>query len=443
MLAAMRTSRLSVTTCIFIAASISLLLVMFMFFSESLRAPIDYVHEKAQDYWDKASDSERPTEIYNCEDPYRRPGYLYMPADLNKTGEYKTTRWIPYTDELLDAETPEYAEYPFHGEVVFNATEVEPEFVNLASSPRQWMHPAVAESKRRRDLMKGKKPSMEDWATMQDDRSFGWLWGKRVLLFSDSVDRFMIQFFCEEFGHRMTQPQPHTTATCVIPEFNLTLIHWHFAGSFPYRPEWWWMQDMQDIAFEDRWKNMWLPMTNETIRGRNGKPDLILWQNGLWDQRALWESGEHHYEATEYPLGTRTRQMVWQEVRFVAARLRKFVGVLEEQFPGVPTMFRGLTIHRESSSNDATIYDLDRLSRAIAEKAGHEVFEWGRIITSLAMLYKDQTHPGKGPASWLWGNMLLEYLARIGGEGDGDESRQPYFDGWDSCHEHLVHWGGR
>ncbi|KAI8659198.1 hypothetical protein LRP88_05759 [Fusarium phalaenopsidis] len=434
-----RAPRFSVTTCILIAAGVSLLLVLFAYFSDSLKAPLEYAHGKAGEYWDKTF--KPSTQVYNCEDPYRRPGYLYIPADINGTDQYKKTRWIPYTDDLLDAEDPDYAVYPAAGEIVFNATEVESEYLDLSSTPRQWMPAVVAESQRRRKAAQYMKTAgVEDYAPMKNEGELGWLWGRRILLFSDSVDRFMMEFFCKELGRGMQQPAPHTTATCTIPEFNLTFVHWHFAGSFTYRPDWWWMTDMKAIAFEDRWEQYWGPM-NETIRGPNGYPDLILWQSGLWDQRAFWESGEANHEKDVYPMGTRVRQLVWQEVRFTAARLRKFVGRIALEFPKSPTMFRSMTIHRVSDAGDATIYDLDRLSRAIAEKAGHEVFEWGRIITSLSMLYKDKTHPGRGPASWLWADMVLEYLARGGGA--GDEQRKPYFDGWDACHPQLMNWGGR
>lgn len=198
---------------------------------------------------------------------------------------------------------------------------------------------------------------------------------------------------------------------------------------------------MEEVAFEDRWDKIWAPMLNTTVRGPTGQPDLLLWQNGLWDQRALWEAGEAHYDV-ENPMGQRERQLVWQEIRFTAARIKKFVQRLNIEFgPDVPTMFRAITVHRESNALDANIYELDRLSRAVAEQAGHEMFEWARIISAFSMLYKDQTHPGKGPGSWLWGNMVLEYLARSAGI--RDETRSPYFDGWSACHSQLTNWGGR
>ncbi|KAJ4004714.1 hypothetical protein NW752_009620 [Fusarium irregulare] len=443
-------SRPSVLTCVIVAASVSLFLVVFTFFQESLEVPWTYVHSKAEEYLNTNTDtntnSTSPSQnttssVHNCQDPYRQPGYLYIPADINGTDQYKKTQWIPFSDDLLDAAAPDYAVYPPAGEVIFNATEPESDYAKHSSTPRQWLPEAIAESARRKKAINADgKTKVDAFASMKDDGDFGWLWGRRIILFSDSVDRFMMQFFCSEFKRPMQQPKPHTIASCSIPEFNLTFTHWHHAGSMTYRPEWWWMDDMEEIAFEERWDKYWTPMYDQ-VRGPNNRPDLILWQNGLWDQRAFWEAGEANHEMDVYPMGTRVRQLVWQEIRFAAARTRDFVERIQREFPGSPTMFRSMTVHRMSDATDASIYDLERLSRAIAARAGHEVFEWGRMITSLSMLYKDKTHPGKGPASWLWGNMVLEYLARVGGA--GDETRTPYFDGWDECHDELVGWGGR
>jgi hypothetical protein len=304
------------------------------------------------------------------------------------------------------------------------------------------MKMVVEESQRRVNSIDVPKEEQKasHFAAMKDEGGLSWLWGRRVLMLGDSVDRFMTQFFCEELGSKMRQPKQHTTATCSIPSLNLTLTHWHYAGSFTFRPQWWWMEDMEEIPFEERWAKLWGPMV-DSVRGPNGRPDLIMWQNGLWDERALWENGEAHYNPGEL-LGQRQRQLVWQEVRFITARVKKLVQRLSTEFgPDVPTMFRAFTMHRESDARDANLYELERVSRAVAEQAGHEMFEWGRLISGFSMLYKDQTHPGKGPASWLWSNMMLEYLAR--GAGKGDEARKPYFDGWQACHAHLAQWGGR
>lgn len=353
---------------------------------------------------------------------------------------------MPYTDNFLNAPEPDYAQYPppAGADVFFNQTEVESSFIESTSTPRQWMHLVRQEDQRRRDLSTTKleEQTPQDFVSYKDDGGLGWLWGRRVVILGDSVDRFMVQFFCGEFGRQFIQPKsPRTVAMCEIPTLNFTLVHWHFSGSFTYRPDWWWMNDMKEVAFEERWEKWWAPTMDTHVRGPNGRPDLLLWQNGLWDQRALWEAGEAHFTVNE-TMGTRERQLAWQEVRFIAARIRKLIGMVHEEFgEDVPAMFRAITIHRNSNATDANIYELDRIARAIAEHAGHETFEWGRILTAFSMLYKDKTHTDKGPASWLWGNMVLEYVARSAGAGDGE--RAPYFNSWKACHSHLVSWGGR
>lgn len=202
------------------------------------------------------------------------------------------------------------------------------------------------------------------------------------------------------------------------------------------------MKDMKDIAFEERWESMWRPTLDTHVRGKEGRPDLVLWQNGLWDQRAVWEAGEAHFAANESVMGLRERQLVWDEVRFVASRMQTFVRKLHEEFgEDVPAMWRAVTVHADSNATDANIYELDRIGRAVGQRNGHEVFEWGRLLTAMSMLYRDRTHVGKGPGSWLWGNMVLEYLARSAGV--KDRERSPYFDGWGACHKELAKWGGR
>lgn len=383
--------------------------------------------------------SSASNQIYNCEDPYRRPGYLYIDQE-----DYRETRWLPYTDDILNADAPDSAQYPppKDQDVKFNRTDIEFEFLQSTSNPKSWMRIAVNEAKRRQKESKIARHDQRatDFAAIKEEGGLGWLWGRRVLMLGDSIDRFMTQYFCEELGSKMRQSKPHTTATCSIPALNLTLTHWHYAGSFTFRPQWWWMKDMQEIPFEERWDSLWGPMVN-SLRGPHGRPDLVLWQNGLWDERALWENGEAHYDPDQ-ELGQRQRQLVWQEVRFITARVKKLVQRLANEFgPEVPTMFRAFTLHRESDARDANLYELERVSRAVAEQAGHEMFEWGRLISGFSMLYKDQTHPGKGPASWLWSNMMLEYLARSAGA--SDKARAPYFDSWGACHSHLAQWGGR
>ncbi|GAO46689.1 hypothetical protein G7K_0913-t1 [Saitoella complicata NRRL Y-17804] len=372
-----------------------------------------------------------------CFDPYRAPGYLYIP---DSHSNYNQTQWIPFTDQLLHVESLPVSSYPpIDGkDVFFTRGEVEEEFLTAPTTPKQWMQLVKSENEIRRSAIQSTKTS--DFAPLKDHGVLSWLWDRRVVLVGDSVDRFMTQFFCEELGSSMTEPERHTTATCHIPSFNLTITHWHFPGTYTSRPDWWWMPNMKLIPFEERWEQLWsktdVPSTDSTpgIRGPNGIPDLVMWQSGLWDQRMMWESGEAHAKSTggkPSPLASRTRQMCWEELRFTTSRLRKLLQHLHLSFgPDLPLLYRTITTHRDSDAKDANLYEIDRVSRFVASKEGSEVFEWGRCLSALTMLYMDQTHPAKGAASWLWGNMLLEYLKRSS-------------KGWGECHQEGLAWGGR
>lgn len=136
------------------------------------------------------------------------------------------------------------------------------------------------------------------------------------------------------------------------------------------------------------------------------------------------------------------RHVLWDELLWYSARLKKLLRLVQNKFgKDVPMMLRTTTLDRDSMSKDNMPYDLDRVNRAISEKMGIEPFEWARMIAGNPSLYRDTLHPGKGPASWLWGTMLLEYLARAVGAGTAGgarEERAPYYDGWDVCHKELT-----
>ncbi|CAF3476605.1 unnamed protein product [Fusarium graminearum] len=453
---------LRIGTCM--AVGLFFLVTLCTFFSDNVTSPVQFAHQKAQQYYDSSQPTvtsfvstptpqstitpePTPEATHNCEDPYRRPGYLYIPTDKKA---YRDTQWIPFTETFLNSEPPEYAAYPPSHELVFNDTAVEPEFLNADGNPQQWMRMAVVESRRRHKEVSipPLNATADDFVDMKETNGLGWLWGRRVVMFGDSVDRYMTQFFCEEFGGKINLPIQDITARqakglCEVPAFNLTLIYYHSAGSFTYRPDWWWIENMKDVAWEERWDKFWKP--HETpINGPAGRPDLILWQNGLWDQKAFQLSGKAMHNEGEKPMTLNDRKMVWEEVRFVTARIKKIAQRLNDEFgKDVPIMFRGLTVHKESGMQDAIMMEMDRLGRAVAEQAGHEMFEWSKLIHLLGDLYQDGLHPGKGPASWLWGNMMLESLARSASSKVGGEARAPYFDGWDACHKELSGWGGR
>lgn len=303
------------------------------------------------------------------------------------------------------------------------------------------MHTAVAESEKRRKETKNSK-DVQDYISKKDEGPLSWLWGRRVLLIGDSIDRFMIEYFCQEMGYKFSYPQVHKNSICEIPSFNMTLVHWHLAGTPTYKAKWWWDSPMKIVPFEERWEKEWAPTLSTHVRGLDGrKPDLVMWQIGQWDKHNLFSMAESHFNESDF-MRKDERPLVWQEIRFLAARYKKFISLIHNEFGSdVPAMFRALTADRSTDKSEMQLFEMDRLERAVAEWSGLEIFEWGRILTAFTGVYRDMRHVGKGPGSWLWGNMVLEYLARSAGV--GDESRAPYFNGWQACHDELNHGGGR
>ncbi|KAM0555764.1 hypothetical protein ACHAPJ_006159 [Fusarium lateritium] len=440
-----KSSRPAFRIWVLAAGTIVLFFIVLAFFSDVMKSPLEYAHSKAQEFCESPQES-FASKTKNCQDPYRRPGFLVIPPDDEA---YRETAWMPFTDKFLNAKPPKSAAYPpQQEELIFNDTAPPKEFLKGPGIPQDWMRIATEENKRRLKAMRHiKNPTADDFTSMKDDAGLGWLWGRRLVEFGDSVDRYEAKYVCHEFGSEMVFPPIHPIeqwpkGICEMPAFNLTFVVFHSAGGFTYRPDWFWYKQMRIIPFEERWEKLWKPHS-EPIKGPNGRPDLVLWQNGLWDQRGFQVGGQKNHKTENTTLNARHRKMVWDELRFYTARLDKFAKRINAEFPDTPMMFRTLTVHQKTGMGDVMLIEMDRLGRAIAERYGNEIFEWGRVISLLGKWYSDGTHPAEGALSWLWGNMILEYLARSAGAQVGGDERYPYFEGWDACHEELLGWGGR
>lgn len=386
------------------------------------------------------SSTPRPQAVFTakkdqCIDPYRRPGYLFIDPE----GDYNQTRYIPFTRDFLDAPDPPSAAYPYDneldGELWFDEdSRPDDDTLDHYLTPQQWMNTAIEEATRRNQgLSKHGKGQLS------------WLQDRFVLFISDSIDRYNVQHFCGEFSKRAGEKTkfrdgklPHTTSSCFIPSFNLTLLHWHLAGMPTYSPKWF-PSKYKIVPFEQRWEDLWIK-TLDTVNKTDHRPDLIIWQSALWDNKNFKLFAVENYGINS-TMAKWTRRSVWDEIQFYTARAQKLMRFIREIYGDVPMMLRTVTLNRSRMSKDVQSYVLDGINRAVAEKFDVEVFEWAKIIAGHGNLYQDELHPGKGPSSWLWANMLLEYLARAvgaGTKGGAPKKRAPFFDGWDRCHAHLV-----
>ncbi|KAK9240044.1 hypothetical protein V1525DRAFT_396701 [Lipomyces kononenkoae] len=422
-----------------------------------------------------------------CRDPYREPGYLYIPHEVTRT------QWIPFDEKFFDSPPPSSATYPTDKNPEFSDAAPPAEFLHHA--PHNWLHDLIQYES---ILKHTESDGILDLSPDQQDlvRRVNWIHNRRVLVLGDSIDRFTVQFFCEDLhsAYQTTKNSayggPHTTFSCTIPYLNFTIYTWHVASMYPMRPDWWWLSHIKHVAFEDRFEHLFKPVWNEVI-GMNGHtPDLILFESGLWDERAFRESyinqklpdditdnatrEKLQAERQETGRGRNGRQLAWDELDFFKARMTKFVMYLRDKFGDTtPMMYRSLSTRRDSNKEDLPTINMDRVSRALMNHHGVEIFEWARLARGFSDEYFDYLHIGHGPLSVTWANMMLYYLFRSSGGIDYDgkllrfpdpvaqyvNNRENIRDApiidvpshpdttvdrfWHECHKHNIHWGGR
>ncbi|KAK9364369.1 hypothetical protein V1509DRAFT_636619 [Lipomyces kononenkoae] len=444
---------------------------------------------------DAGSELESENMSSQCSDPYRQPGHLYVP----ESDEFDV-QWIPYFEtDFLNIPDPESAQYPTASAPNLTYGGPPPEIIKR--SPHKWHRDLInyVDVLRRIQNFTANDSKPLDLNDVQKDIivRLNWIHNRRVLFLSDSVDQYMIDFFCEDLGQLATKSSHpiyggvHTTGSCHIPLLNFTIYHWHIASLYTYRPDWFMPAHVKYVAFEERFENLFKPVWNGSI-GMNGQsPDLVLFQSGLWDERVfrvaakVLEDGDDDdklpekqrkwkYQRLGRILGEREgRQLFWEELVFFKSRMEKFIKFIRDIFGAdVPLMYRSLTMRQESRSADLAGLDMDRVTRALATKHGVEIFEWSRLGAAFSGQYMDNIHVGHGPLSYTWSNMLLYYLFRATGgvEYNGalaqfpDSVKQYVIDGqavkgaplihvsrnpdtslkfWAQCHDYNIHWGGR
>ncbi|KAK9482971.1 hypothetical protein V1527DRAFT_474577 [Lipomyces starkeyi] len=399
-----------------------------------------------------------------CIDPFRLPGYLYLPSESDCVAD---TRWVPFYPSFGDAPDPTEAVYPRPtevGDLLLKDTGIERDFFSL--SPSQWtkkliFYYNILSELDSRDGHNPKIINADDKSVLEE---MEWIRHRRVLTVGDSVDRFMVLDFCEEFrgatffeeGGR--QGEQRTTASCHIPFVNLTIMQWHLPSTLTYRPSWWWIPDMPIVAFEQRLEEVYRK-TLPRLLGWGGRPDLVLFQTGFWDERAFREA-EHAEEEKSLPEAQKTKvwwksnsQLKWSELRFVAARVKKVIRLLRQELgEDSPLMYRALSTKRDGKEQDLGLISVDRMMRALMAQLDVEVFEWGKIVYGFASEYQDELHIRRGGLSWLWSDMVINYLFRGAGgvEIEGKVKVKPtndtWFDvakNWAECHRWLISWEGR
>ncbi|KAK9479738.1 hypothetical protein V1514DRAFT_327281 [Lipomyces japonicus] len=396
-------------------------------------------------------------EQFTCLNPYQQPGFLWYP--VANSGEERNTAWIPYYDGLLDEpysllqDKTGIPADPILKNFDRDFPDGPPDEELRQTAPANWMqqlqrHDAL--HKRSDKVSKPKSPALKPEEIKElealEEKLF-WLRNSRVLLLSDSVDRYESGFVCFRFGGWLTISKHgyQTTADCTLKYWNATFMNWHLASLSTIRPEWWWMKDMKVVPFEQRW-DAYYKETIKDIVGMNGiGPDLIIVNSALWDLSYFATGRKARGKTKELEFG---RPLNWRELRFYMQRLRAVLNRMRTEFgDNVPMLFRGVT-SRNDDPMRAGALNLDLASRFVCRDFGIEIMEFGRLIQGYTNFYKDDVHFALGPASVLWSNMVFWHLfrARGGIEVKGEILKLPsktdeYVtpqDAWKKCHSKFI-----
>ncbi|KAK9365687.1 hypothetical protein V1509DRAFT_632486 [Lipomyces kononenkoae] len=397
---------------------------------------------------------------HECVDPYKIPGYMY-------TAEGKEeTRWIPFYPSFFDLPDLPETEYPHpedRGDILLDNRTVDDAILNTAPVPWfRMLQQYYNYLKRVNETNESSQPEPELTESDEFIRDhMSWVKNRRILLMGDSLDRNQLQYLCEDLGLQFVEEggkhlTKQTTAYCHVPHVNITFVQWHIAGMYTYRPDWWWMP-MKVVSFEDRYKEIFEPVSMPRVIGASGSgPDLILLQSGLWDQVAFL-SGAHNQRMQALPEEERTRFVIGRpkepltidQLRFVSKRFIKFVEFMKDVFgDNVPMMYRSLTVRKEGKDEDAGILSIDRMLRSlVTTRFDMEIFDWSRLAYGAVHEYKDFIHFTRGRMSLLFSDMLLHYLFRASGgvEVEGVVKKWPQEvtvnnlkANWNMCHDYLV-----
>lgn len=144
---------------------------------------------------------------------------------------------------------------------------------------------------------------------------------------------------------------------------------------------------------------------------KDGIPDLIIFNSFYWDIRYFGQYAAHY----NFPSSQHSyeRPLTFAELAWHRTRLSKVIGTLRQMYPGVPLMFRlGQPHHTSANSGNIAVFQLNRSARQAMKELGVPIFEWATLLQGESG-YTDDQHLeiGKQPA-YLFGSMLLFYLAR-------------------------------
>ncbi|BGP58316.1 hypothetical protein JCM8202_000921 [Rhodotorula sphaerocarpa] len=332
--------------------------------------------------------SERyPQSTELCGDAYNTFGYIWRGKSPTEI------RWIPYdTDEelgeaALGLRPDSYA--------LSNATS--PPGSVLARAPPSWNSVLNAS----RDL--------------SGDERLDFMRGRTVLFVGDSHDRKGVEGFCahhRNLGAKLGGRGGHTATRCEIPSLDFTLANWFHYG-MPEREEEWYGaglspgMDLPPYSIEDRLRDAFEPDLVDI-----GQPDLIVLNSVYWDLRYFARKAQH--EGWQAELQRSDRPLTWDELRWHRSRLRSFVMLFRERFPGTKIMYRPGQLRADNAgSGNVAVYQINESAQHVMAELGVPIFPWGAHLIGDESYVDDMHFPVVSQATYLFGDMALYYLYRV------------------------------
>ncbi|CDR45883.1 hypothetical protein NBRC10512_002726 [Rhodotorula toruloides] len=322
-----------------------------------------------------------------CFDPFTAPGYIWRP-------ENGSIRHIPYPPSASLADLTTFRPI---GE--------------LADPPEDALRLAAPAYG---DLLE-----REERADLPELR---WMRDKTIVFIGDSHDRQNLEIFCDRLhstGAVLSVPHYHIKAHCRLPDLNLTLAQWFHFGLAPESdslpPDAWNIpsiptshvnENPAPYSIEGKMKEYWLSDVEEI-----GKPDLIVLNSFFWDLRYFTLRAKHFIPSPS-PLHATERPLTYSELAWHRSRVRDFVDLVREKFPGVPLMWKtGQERESNRGYGNVAVYQLNQSLRAVLNRLNIPVFDWGALITG-EWQYNDDQHLKPGAPARLWADMAFWYLRR-------------------------------
>ncbi|KAL7413590.1 hypothetical protein BDY24DRAFT_388999 [Mrakia frigida] len=253
----------------------------------------------------------------------------------------------------------------------------------------------------------------------------GWSdWGvnKTILGIGDSLMRNNVMFFTKHIAPGDIQRQfvpfqdeqgskwkdINQAGVVDVPVVDLKMVNLFHQGMIESPVVGFFDNQSEPQPFEEKLANVFLPSWNDP-KGLNGRvPDLIIFESLSWDLVLLAnlarDSGDTRYEG---------RPLDDVEIAFTRGRIVEVLGLLRRTFPTSKIILQ--TPHIGAKSANHVFSPIRKFQQAqtmhsISLETGVELFDWGRLVSSLSNEMQDGLHFLPGAATWIWGEMVLYYL---------------------------------